>query len=61
MAYGIRELSKKLGQFRLNLKVRSVFLLTKAHDESLIAKTREISEWLLDNKNARGEPYTVYV
>lgn len=62
MAFGIRELSKKLGHVRLMLKVRNVFLLTKAHDQSLIKKTREVSEWLLRQNNEDGSPkYTVWV
>jgi len=61
MAYGIRELSKKLGHLRLNLKVRSVFMLTKAHDETLIKYTRNMAEWLLNNKNADDFAYTIYV
>jgi len=60
MAFGIRDLSKKLGHIRLNLKVKNVFLLTKAHDETLIGYTRDITAWLLDNKNNEGIPYTVW-
>jgi len=59
MAFGIRELSKRLGHVRLNLKVKTVFLLTKAHDPTLIVHTRGVAEWLLDNKNAENVPYTV--
>lgn len=59
MAFGIRELSKKLGHVRLLLKVRNVFLLTKAHDQSLIRKTREVSEWLLKQKNEDSD--TTYI
>lgn len=47
MAFGIRELSKKLGHIRLKLNVRHVFILTKAHDEELISYTRNVTEWLL--------------
>lgn len=61
MAFGIRELSKKLGRIRLKLKVKTVFLLTKAHDETLIEYTRNITEWLLKEKSHDGVPYTVYV
>lgn len=61
MAVGIRELSKKLGHIRLKLKVRNVFLLTKAHDRTLIAKTRDITEWLLKQKTPEGESYVVWV
>jgi len=59
MAFGIRELSKQLGHVRLNLKVKNVFLLTKAHDVTLIGHTRGVTEWLLDNKNSQDIPYTV--
>ena len=47
MAVGIRELSKKLAQIRLKLKVRNIFILAKAHDETLISHTREMTNWLL--------------
>ena len=59
MAFGIRELSKKLAHIRVNLKVVNVFLLTKAHDATLIAKSRELADWLLENKNSGGQYYTV--
>ena len=58
MQYGVRELSKRLGNVRLKLKVETVFLLTKAHDESLIGYTREMVEWLLSKE--RDTPYIVY-
>lgn len=57
MAFGIRELSKKLSHVKLKLNVRNIFVLTKAHDESLIEHTRELSDWLLRHE-AR---YTVWV
>ena len=57
MALGIRELSKKLAQIRLKLNVRNIFILGKAHDETLIKFTRETTEWIL-NKNSK---YNVYV
>ena len=59
MAWGVRELSKKLGSIRLRLKVKTVFLLTKAHDEALIVYTREVVEWLLSKD--RPTPYIVCV
>lgn len=61
MAVGIRELSKKLGHIRLKLKVRNVFLLTKAHDQTLVAKTRDIAEWLLQQRTSEGHLYVVWV
>ena len=57
MAFGIRELAKKLQHIRLKLDVRNLFVLTKAHDESLIQFTRELSEWLLSQEEAG---YIVY-
>ena len=59
MAWGVRELSKRLATLRLKLKVRVVFLLTKAHDEDLISNTRGVAEWLLSKD--RVTPYIVYV
>ncbi|KAK0507707.1 hypothetical protein JMJ35_009596 [Cladonia borealis] len=59
MAWGVRELSKRLGSVRLKLRVKTVFLLTKAHDEGLIGYTQEVVEWLLSRD--RETPYIVYV
>jgi NAD+ kinase len=60
MVWDVRDLSKKLGIIRLKMKVRTtVFLLTKAHDETLLEYTREVAEWLLSPD--RGSTYTVYV
>ncbi|TVY80689.1 putative kinase [Lachnellula suecica] len=59
MAWGVRELSKRLGSIRLKLKVKTVFLLTKAYDEELIGNTREVAQWLLSPD--RQVRYTVYV
>ena len=59
MAWGVRELSKRLGSIRLKLKVKTVFILTKAHDETLIENTREVVRWLLSEE--RQVRYIVYV
>jgi len=59
MTWGVREFSKKLGSLRLRLKVGTVFILTKAHDEDLIGYTRKVVEWLLSRE--RSTPYIVYV
>ncbi len=59
MALGVRELSKRLGSVRLKLKVKTVFLLTKVHDEGLIGYTSEMVEWLLSKDQV--VPYIVYV
>ena len=57
MASEIRDISKKLGSIKLKLNVKTVFLLTKAHDETLIVLTREIADWLLSKE--RDTPYIV--
>jgi len=57
MAFGIRELSKKLAQIRLKLHVQNIFILGKAHDETLIHHSREVTDWLL----TKDENYRVYV
>ncbi|KAK2754518.1 hypothetical protein FQN54_006919 [Arachnomyces sp. PD_36] len=59
MAWNVRALSKKLGGVKLKLKVRTVFILTKAYDESLVALTRQLTQWLLAKE--RDYPYIVYV
>ena len=59
MAWGVRELSKKLGSIRLRLRVKSVFLLIKAYDPSLIVKARDVVDWLLSKE--RDTPYIVWV
>ncbi|KAK5658517.1 hypothetical protein OQA88_1909 [Cercophora sp. LCS_1] len=60
MAWGVRELSRRLGSIRLKFRVKHIFLLTKMSDKELVAKARELTEWLLDEKG-RGTRYTVYV
>ncbi|KAK3328479.1 ATP NAD kinase [Cercophora scortea] len=59
MAWGVRELSRRLGSVRLRFKVKTIFLLTKIYDEDLIPKTRELTRWLLDKD--RDVRYVVYV
>ncbi|KAL7625806.1 hypothetical protein AAE478_005029 [Parahypoxylon ruwenzoriense] len=59
MAWGVRELSRRLGSIRLKFKARSIFLLTKTYDHELIPKTRQVAKWLLSKD--RDLKYTVYV
>ncbi|KAK3325500.1 ATP NAD kinase [Apodospora peruviana] len=59
MAWGVRELSRRLGSVRLRFRVKTIFLLTKAYDDDLIPKTREVARWLLSKD--RDVRYTVYV
>ncbi|KAK5630778.1 hypothetical protein RRF57_006493 [Xylaria bambusicola] len=59
MAWGVRELSRRLGTARLKFKVEQIFLLTKVYDEELIPKTRELAKWLLSkDRNVR---YIIYI
>ena len=47
MAFGVRELSKRLGSVKLKVNVKNVFILTKIHDEEVIRTARDLTEWLL--------------
>lgn len=59
MAMSVRSLAKRLSTLKVKLQIRRVFLLTKAHDKTLIAKTREVAKWLLSEE--RDVQYVVYV
>ncbi|KIV87668.1 hypothetical protein PV11_03199 [Exophiala sideris] len=59
MAVSVRALAKKLGNLKVKLKIRAIFLLTKIYDKTLIVKTREVARWLLSKD--RSVPYIVYV
>ncbi|KAJ5623783.1 NAD+ kinase [Penicillium lagena] len=59
MAWNVRTLSKKLGSIKLKLTVKNVFVVCKAHDESLVSLTRKLTRWLLSHE--RETPYIVYV
>ncbi|TPX10446.1 uncharacterized protein E0L32_008665 [Thyridium curvatum] len=59
MAWGVRELSRRLGSMRLKFRVKTIFLLTKIYDQDLVPKTRELTRWLLDKD--RDVRYTVYL
>ncbi|KAI9733315.1 MAG: hypothetical protein M1834_003399 [Cirrosporium novae-zelandiae] len=59
MLLGVRDLSKKLSRVCLRLKVKTVFLLTKAQDKSLVPLTRNLAAWLLSKE--RDTPYIVFV
>ncbi|KAI0866240.1 ATP-NAD kinase-like domain-containing protein [Xylaria cubensis] len=59
MAWGVRELSRRLGMVRLKFKVENIFLLTKPYDEDLIPKTRELAKWLLSKD--RSVRYNIYI
>ncbi|KAH7251724.1 ATP-NAD kinase-like domain-containing protein [Fusarium tricinctum] len=59
MAWGVRELSRRLSSMRIRFKVKSIFILTKIYDQDLIPKTRELVKWLLQHSHEVA--YTVYV
>lgn len=59
MAWGVRELSRRLGSLRLRFHAKTIFLLTKIYDSDLIPKTRELTHWLLSPD--RDVHYTVYL
>lgn len=59
MSMSVRAMAKRLGNLKVKLKIRAIFLLTKVYDETLIAKTREVARWLMSKD--RSVPYIVYV
>ncbi|ODA81755.1 hypothetical protein RJ55_00259 [Drechmeria coniospora] len=59
MAWGVRELSRRLSSMRIRIRVRTIFLLSKVYDQDLIPKTRDLTRWLLGKD--RDVQYTVYV
>ncbi|KAL5343126.1 ATP-NAD kinase-like domain-containing protein [Aspergillus crustosus] len=59
MAWNVRNLSKKLDSIRLKLNVKTIFLVTKAGDETVIDSTRKVTQWLLSKD--RGTEYVLYV
>ncbi|KAE8307030.1 ATP-NAD kinase-like domain-containing protein [Aspergillus transmontanensis] len=59
MAWNVRKLSKKLDSIKLKLSVKNVFVVTKAGDDSVIAFTRKVTQWLLSKD--RDTKYHVYV
>ncbi|KAK9451999.1 ATP-NAD kinase-like domain-containing protein [Limtongia smithiae] len=46
-ATSVRELAKRIGQATIQMSVRSVLVVTKARDNSLIVLTRELTRWLI--------------
>ncbi|KAL2212197.1 putative NAD kinase [Sarocladium strictum] len=59
MAWGVRELSRRLSSMRIRFRVKSVFILTKIYDQDLIPKTRQLAKWLLSKD--RDVAFTVYI
>ncbi|CAG8072433.1 unnamed protein product [Penicillium nalgiovense] len=59
MIWNVRKLSNKLGSIKLMPTVKNIFVVCKAHDESLVSLTREVTRWLLSKD--RDTMYVVYV
>lgn len=59
-ATGVREVSKQLQRKPLKRAVRSVMIVTRARDNSLVYLTRELTEWLLTTPRY-GKDYGVNV
>ena len=59
MAWGVRELSRRLSSMRIRLRVKTVFILTKIYDPELVVKTRQLVQWLLGPD--RQDKYTIFV
>ncbi|KAL9109847.1 MAG: hypothetical protein Q9227_005550 [Pyrenula ochraceoflavens] len=60
MAMGVRDLAKKLKHLKIKLNIRSVFVITKIHDDELISLTQNLTRWLL-HRDRSHHPYIVYV
>ncbi|ROT43179.1 ATP-NAD kinase [Sodiomyces alkalinus F11] len=59
MAWGVRELSRRLSTMRIKFRVKSIFILTKIHDMELVSHTRELAKWLLGPEH--DVRYVVYL
>ncbi|MCJ1470664.1 NAD(+) kinase [Pseudocyphellaria aurata] len=61
-ATSVREISKQLQRRPIKRAVRSVLIVTKARDNSLVYLTRELTEWLLKTPRYNSDlGVTVYV
>lgn len=55
-ASGVRELAKRLGKVNIDLHAKSIMIVTKARDNSLVYLTRDLAYWLIHDAKK-----TVYV
>ena len=61
-ATSVREISKQLQRRPIKRAVRTVMIVTKARDNSLVHLTRELTEWLLSTpRNNSNLGVTVYI
>ncbi|KAK9472394.1 ATP-NAD kinase-like domain-containing protein [Dipodascopsis tothii] len=61
-ATGVRELAKRIGQATISINVRSVMIVTKARDNSLVYLTRQLAKWLMTTpRHGKDHGVCVYV
>lgn len=61
-ATSVREISKQLQRRPIKRAVRTIMIITKARDNSLVYLTRELAEWLLETPRYNSDlGVTVYV
>lgn len=61
-ATGVRQLAKRLGEANISINARSIMIVTKARDNSLIYLTRDLAYWLMATpRNGLPHGPTVYV
>ena len=46
-AAGVREVARQLGRKPIKMQVKSVMIVTKARDNTLVTLTREVAHWLM--------------
>jgi len=45
----------------MKLRVKTIIIITKKNDHSLIALTKEVTEFLLQYSKSKKDPYTMYL
>lgn len=61
LAWNVRALSRRLGRICLPLRARRIMVVTKPRDRSLVARSRDLVEWLLALDGEHGDGCMVYV
>lgn len=59
VAWNVHILSKKLSDVCIKPTIRSIAMVAKVKDRSIVPRVRELTQWLLSNDRKR--PYMVYV
>ena len=61
-ATGVREVARQLGRRPVKMQVKSVMIVTKARDNTLVTLTREVAHWLMKTPRYGSDMgVTVYV